>query len=144
MRLSRKAKENMIMYGNHNPPAKPLSNAERETERKARNKRKAAAKVPVVIIPLPGRTDNPKKNPRARRARVKLATYIPFVLRHPRYMKHPLTGKRTVFAGYRGFNNTNEAQKVINDALIMRAHQAREDGGYLHINPRAGHGKSER
>ena len=125
-------------------PAEKVKLAAFRAKREARNRRKAAAKIPLTIIPLPARAGNPKKNASLRRERGKLAVYIPFVLLSPRYIKNSLTGKRTIFAGYRGFDNTNEAQKVVNDALILRAHQARQDGGYIHINPEAGHGKNER
>ena len=45
MRLSRTVRALMIMNGNKNAPAKPLSKEAKERERKDRNKRKAASKI---------------------------------------------------------------------------------------------------
>lgn len=57
MRLSKTVRASMILYGNHNPPTKPLSESDKEFRRKDRNKRKAARKIVY-------RYDQPEKQKR--------------------------------------------------------------------------------
>lgn len=136
MRLSRKAKENMLMYQGLPKPPQSADGKKRadDTARRARTKRKAVSKIQFIIIPLPGRAGNPKKNPKLRRARGKLATYVPFVLLNISEFRTKHYPKR----------KKQNPQMDINTRLIIRAHQAQQAGGYFHINPEANHGKAER